>query len=148
MDENFHIRPHGINFQDAIFPDIHENKRMFSSLFQFSNCSSGHQLFTFTSDWEVQEDNRLLCSSVQKALFDEEDHVKKLQEKMVMLEKRNRQLRDRVKKLKRSLRQSKKKSRRMEQMNKKLYEKLNSKENITPHFNSLKQENSAIFLKV
>uniref|UniRef100_A0A5F5PM52 Coiled-coil domain containing 3 n=1 Tax=Equus caballus TaxID=9796 RepID=A0A5F5PM52_HORSE len=81
MDENYNLLPHGVNFQDAIFPDTQENRRMFSSLFQFSNCSQGQQLATFSSDWEIQEDNRLMCSSVQKALFEEEDHVKKLQQK-------------------------------------------------------------------
>ncbi|XP_055152598.1 coiled-coil domain-containing protein 3 isoform X2 [Symphalangus syndactylus] len=58
MDENYNLFPHGVNFQDAIFPDTQENRRMFSSLFQFSNCSQGQQLATFSSDWEIQEDNR------------------------------------------------------------------------------------------
>ncbi|EHB07533.1 Coiled-coil domain-containing protein 3 [Heterocephalus glaber] len=60
MDENYNLLPHGVNFQDAIFPDTQENRRMFSSLFQFANCSQGQQLVTFSSDWEIQEDNRLL----------------------------------------------------------------------------------------
>lgn len=59
MDENYNLLPHGVNFQDAIFPDTQENRRMFSSLFQFSNCSQGQQLATFSSDWEIQEDNRV-----------------------------------------------------------------------------------------
>lgn len=59
MDENYNLLPHGVNFQDAIFPDTQENRRMFSSLFQFSNCSQGQQLVTFPSDWEIQEDNRV-----------------------------------------------------------------------------------------
>ncbi|KAL0627747.1 Coiled-coil domain-containing protein 3 [Plecturocebus cupreus] len=59
MDENYNLLPHGVNFQDAIFPDTQENRRMFSSLFQFSNCSQGQQLATFSSDWEIQEDNRI-----------------------------------------------------------------------------------------
>ncbi|XP_060228367.1 coiled-coil domain-containing protein 3 isoform X2 [Meriones unguiculatus] len=58
MDENYNLLPHGVNFQDAIFPDTQENRRMFSSLFQFANCSQGQQLMTFSSDWEIQEDNR------------------------------------------------------------------------------------------
>ncbi|KAK2105354.1 Coiled-coil domain-containing protein 3 [Saguinus oedipus] len=66
----------------------------------------------------------LLCSSVQKALFEEEDHVKKLQQKVATLEKRNRQLRERVKKVKRSLRQARKKGRHLELANQKLSEKL------------------------
>uniref|UniRef100_A0A5F8A5B8 Coiled-coil domain containing 3 n=1 Tax=Macaca mulatta TaxID=9544 RepID=A0A5F8A5B8_MACMU len=60
MDENYNLLPHGVNFQDAIFPDTQENRRMFSSLFQFSNCSQGQQLATFSSDWEIQEDNRVI----------------------------------------------------------------------------------------
>ena len=59
MDENYNLLPHGVNFQDAIFPDTQENRRMFSSLFQFSNCSQGQQLATFSSDWEVQKDTRV-----------------------------------------------------------------------------------------
>ncbi|XP_054843690.1 coiled-coil domain-containing protein 3 isoform X2 [Eublepharis macularius] len=59
MDENYNLLPHGVNFQDAIFPDTQENRRMFSSLFQFSNCTQGQQTLSFTSDWEIQEDNRV-----------------------------------------------------------------------------------------
>ncbi|XP_052026010.1 ankyrin repeat domain-containing protein 26-like [Apodemus sylvaticus] len=58
MDENYNLLPHGVNFQDAIFPDTQENRRMFSGLFQFANCSQGQQLTTSSSDWEIQEDNR------------------------------------------------------------------------------------------
>ena len=59
MDENYNFLPHGVNLQDAIFPDTQENRRIFSSLFQFSKCSQGQQLATFFSDWEVQEDTRV-----------------------------------------------------------------------------------------
>ncbi|XP_065253528.1 coiled-coil domain-containing protein 3 [Emys orbicularis] len=149
MDENYNLLPHGVNFQDAIFPDTQENRRMFSSLFQFSNCSQAQHVITFSSDWEIQEDNRLMCSSVQKALFEEEDQVKKLQQKVATLENRNKQLRDRVKKVKRSLRQARKNNRHMEQINRKLSEKLSSAGGQIPHINSLKQENShATYLKV
>ncbi|KAG2460333.1 coiled-coil domain-containing protein 3a [Polypterus senegalus] len=150
MDENYNILPHGVNFQDAIFPDTPENRRTFSSLFQFSNCSQTQLLQPFNTEWEIQEDSRLLCSSVQMALFEEEDRVKKLQEKVATLEKRNKQLRDRVKKVKRSLRQARKNSRRMEQANKKLHEKLATATIVThSHLNAIKQENSpTIFLKV
>ncbi|CAM5085851.1 unnamed protein product [Eretmochelys imbricata] len=149
MDENYNLLPHGVNFQDAIFPDTQENRRMFSSLFQFSNCSQAQHVITFSSDWEIQEDNRLMCSSVQKALFEEEDQVKKLQQKVATLEKRNKQLRDRVKKVKRSLRQARKNNRHVEQINRKLSEKLSSAGGQIPHINSLKQENShATYLKV
>ncbi|XP_007524697.2 coiled-coil domain-containing protein 3 [Erinaceus europaeus] len=124
MDENYNLLPHGVNFQDAIFPDTQENRRMFSSLFQFSNCSQEQQLATFSSDWESQEDSRLLCSSVQKALFEEEDRVKKLQQQVATLEKHNRRLRERVKKVKRSLRQARKKGRHLELAHRKLSQKL------------------------
>nr|XP_013052562.2 coiled-coil domain-containing protein 3 [Anser cygnoides] len=149
MDENYILLPHGVNFQEAIFPDTQENRRMFASLFQFSNCSQAQHALSFSSDWEIQEDNRLMCSSVQKALFEEEDRVKKLQQKVATLEKRNKQLRDRVKKVKRSLRQARKNTRHMEQMNRKLSEKLSSAGGQIPYINSLKQENShATYLKV
>ncbi|NXJ02710.1 CCDC3 protein, partial [Psophia crepitans] len=149
MDENYILLPHGVNFQEAIFPDTQENRRMFASLFQFSNCSQAQHVLSFSSDWEIQEDNRLMCSSVQKALFEEEDRVKKLQQKVATLEKRNKQLRDRVKKVKRSLRQARKNARHMEQMNRKLSEKLSSAGGQIPYINSLKQENShATYLKV
>lgn len=60
MDENYNILPHGVNFQDAIFPDTSENRRTFSSLFQFSNCTQGSQPFhTFSPEWDTQEDNRV-----------------------------------------------------------------------------------------
>ncbi|CAL8385641.1 unnamed protein product [Boreogadus saida] len=73
MDENYNILPHGVNFQDAIFADTLENQRLFSSLFQFSNCSSGpaqllrphssghapQPLHLTSTDWHQQEDSRL-----------------------------------------------------------------------------------------
>lgn len=67
MDENYNLLPHGVNFQDAIFADTQENRQMFSSLFQFSNCTQGQHAIAFSSDWEMQEDSRvrsLACSSV------------------------------------------------------------------------------------
>ncbi|XP_032077485.1 coiled-coil domain-containing protein 3 [Thamnophis elegans] len=148
MDENYNLLPHGVNFQDAIFPDTQENRRIFSSLFQFSNCSQGLHAVTFSSDWEVQEDSRLMCSSLQKALLDEEDHVKKLQQKVATLEKRNKQLQGRVKKVKRLLRQTRKNGRHMELMNQKLNEKLSSAGSQFPYANALKQGHShATYLK-
>jgi len=59
MDENYILLPHGVNFQEAIFPDTQENRRMFASLFQFSNCSQAQHALSFSSDWEIQEDNRV-----------------------------------------------------------------------------------------
>lgn len=58
MDENYNLLPHGVNFQDAVFPDTQDNRRVFASLFQFSNCSHG-QPAALSSDWEVQEDSRV-----------------------------------------------------------------------------------------
>lgn len=71
MDENYNILPHGVNFQDAIFPDTTENRRTFSSLFQFSNCTQGSQPFhTFSPEWDTQEDNRVgRCSRLTARLF-------------------------------------------------------------------------------
>ncbi|XP_077194078.1 coiled-coil domain-containing protein 3 [Paroedura picta] len=149
MDENYNLLPHGVNFQDAIFPDTQENRRLFSSLFQFSNCTQGQHVLNFASDWEIQEDNRLMCSSIQKALFDEEDRVKKLQQTVTALEKHNKQLRNRVKKVKRSLRQARKNARHVELINRKLSEKLSASGSQVPHANSLKQANShATYMKV
>ncbi|KAM8930450.1 coiled-coil domain-containing protein 3-like isoform 2-T2 [Pelodytes ibericus] len=105
MDENYNLLPHGVNFQDAIFPDTPENHRMFASLFQFSNCSAGVDPQIYTPDWDVQEDHRLLCNTVQKALLEEEERVKNLSQKVRILEKANGHLREKVKNLKRSLRQ-------------------------------------------
>ncbi|XP_072238578.1 coiled-coil domain-containing protein 3 [Leuresthes tenuis] len=106
MDENYNIVPHGVNFQDAIFLDTPENHRMFASLFQFSNCTPGTQVHSFTPEWEAQEDSRLLCSTVQKALFEEEERVRTLSQKVRTLEKANGHLREKVKMLKRLLRQA------------------------------------------
>ncbi|KAB0381932.1 hypothetical protein FD755_003849 [Muntiacus reevesi] len=82
----------------------------------------------------------LMCSSVQKALFEEEDHVKKLQQKVATLEKRNKQLRERVKKVKRSLRQARKNGRHLELLNRKLSEKLAAAAGALPHINALGRE--------
>ena len=83
---------------------------------------------------------QLMCSSVQKALFEEEDHVKKLQQKVATLEKRNKQLRERVKKVKRSLRQARKNGRHLELLNRKLSEKLAAAAGALPHINARGRE--------
>ncbi|KAM9311043.1 coiled-coil domain-containing protein 3 [Gastrophryne carolinensis] len=145
MDENYNLLPHGVNFQDAIFADTQDNWRLFSSLFQYSNCSQGQTIY----EQEIQEDSRLMCSSIQSALFEEEDRVKKLQQKVSSLEKRNKELRDRVKKIKKSLRQAKKNARNMEVVNRKLNEKLSSIAGQMTHLNSFKPKNShSTYLKV
>ncbi|XP_030004147.1 coiled-coil domain-containing protein 3a [Sphaeramia orbicularis] len=142
MDENYNILPHGVNFQDAIFLDSTENRRTFSSLFQFSNCTQGSQPFhTFSPEWDIQEDNRLLCSSVQAALFEEEDRGRKLQERLAAAERRNRQLKERVRKVKRSLRNARKAARKAEQEAQELQEKLKAAERRAGHhLNAISQE--------
>uniref|UniRef100_A0A3B4A0E1 Uncharacterized protein n=2 Tax=Periophthalmus magnuspinnatus TaxID=409849 RepID=A0A3B4A0E1_9GOBI len=123
MDEDYNILPHGVNFQDAIFPDVPENHRMFSSLFQFSNCTHGTQVHSFTAEWEAQEDTRLLCSTVQKALFEEEERVQNLTQQVRVLEKANGHLRERVKTLKRQLRQAQRDNKDQQTLNlKQIYE--------------------------
>lgn len=90
-----------------------------------------------------------MCSSIQSALFEEEDRAKKLQQKVASLEKRNKQLRNRVKKVKSSLRQAKKNARNMEMINRKLNEKLSSVAGQITHMNSFIQKNShSSYLKV
>lgn len=59
MDENYNIIPHGVNFQDPIFPDTAEVHLMFSSLFQFSNCTPGTHVHQYSPEWEAQEDSRV-----------------------------------------------------------------------------------------
>ncbi|KAK2858787.1 hypothetical protein Q5P01_003407 [Channa striata] len=142
MDENYNILPHGVNFQDAIFPDTVENRRTFSSLFQFSNCTQGNQPFhTFSPEWDIQEDNRLLCSSVQAALFEEEERGRKLQERLAATERRNRQLKERVRKVKRSLRNARKAARKAGQEAQELQAKLRAAERRAGHhLNAITQE--------
>ncbi|XP_061778627.1 coiled-coil domain-containing protein 3 [Nerophis ophidion] len=106
MDENYNIVPHGVNFQDAIFPDTADNHRAFASLFQFANCTPGTQVHSFTPEWEAQEDSRLLCSAVQKALFEEEEKVRTLSQNVRYLEKANGHLKEKVRTMKRLLRQA------------------------------------------
>ncbi|XP_041833762.1 coiled-coil domain-containing protein 3a isoform X2 [Melanotaenia boesemani] len=135
MDENYSILPHSVNFQDAIFPDTPENRRTFSSLFQFSNCTQGSQPFhTFSPEWDIQEDNRM-------ALFDEEERGRKLQDRLAAAERRNRQLKERVRKVKRSLRNARKAARKAEQEAQELQEKLKAAERrLGLHLNAITQE--------
>ncbi|KAM9845515.1 coiled-coil domain-containing protein 3a [Aulostomus maculatus] len=142
MDDNYNILPHDVNFQDAIFPDTAENRRTFSSLFQFSNCTQGSQPFhTFSPEWDTQEDSRLLCSSVQAALFEEEERGRKLQERLAAVERRNKQLKERVRKVKRSLRNARKATRKAEQEAQELKEKLKAAErHAGHHLNTITQE--------
>ncbi|XP_073694872.1 coiled-coil domain-containing protein 3a [Garra rufa] len=143
MDENYNILPHGVNFQDAIFPDTLENRRLFSSLFQFSNCSGGQTMHNFNSDWESQEDSRLLCSSVQKVLFEEEERVGQLEERVAELERKNEQLKERVGKLRHSLRKARKVSRRAERERLELQERLKTAErHVGHHLNAISPQHS------
>ncbi|XP_041934758.1 coiled-coil domain-containing protein 3a isoform X1 [Alosa sapidissima] len=133
MDENYNLLPHGVNFQDAIFPDTPENRRTFSSLFQFSNCTHGHPMQSYSPAWESQEDSRLLCSSVQQVLFEEEERVRVLTERTAELERRNRQLKERVRKLKRSMRRARKTARQAERERHELRERLSAAERRAGH---------------
>ncbi|XP_056603405.1 coiled-coil domain-containing protein 3a isoform X2 [Triplophysa dalaica] len=126
MDENYNILPHGVNFQDAIFPDTLENKRLFSSLFQFSNCSAGQTVYNFNSDWESQED-------IRKVLMEEEERVGKLQELVAELERKNKQLRQRVGKLRHSLRKTRRASQDAEKERQELRERLSTEERHAGH---------------
>ncbi|KAJ8261780.1 hypothetical protein GJAV_G00158320 [Gymnothorax javanicus] len=84
----------------------------------------------------------LLCSSVQLALFEEEERVRKLQLRMAQVEKRNRQLKERVRKVKRSLRQARKNSQRAEKENRELRDKLAAMaRQAGHHLNAIEQEN-------
>ncbi|XP_077354903.1 coiled-coil domain-containing protein 3a [Festucalex cinctus] len=142
MDENYNILPHGVNFQDAIFPDTAENRRTFSSLFQFSNCTQGSQPFhSFSPGWDTVEDSRLLCSSVQAALFDEEERGRQLHERLAAAERRNKQLKGRVRKVKRSLRNARKAARKAEQEAQDLLVRLKAAERQAGHhLNTITQE--------
>ncbi|KAJ8370486.1 hypothetical protein SKAU_G00105140 [Synaphobranchus kaupii] len=122
MDENYNIIPHGVNFQDPIFPDTPENHRMFASLFQFANCTADSQVHAHSPEWEAQEDSRLMCSGVQKALYEEEERVKTLSQKVRSLEKANSHLRDKVKSMKRLLRRAKNETKGKKQHLKQLHE--------------------------
>ncbi|XP_032445500.1 coiled-coil domain-containing protein 3a isoform X2 [Xiphophorus hellerii] len=146
MDENYSILPHGVNFQDAVFSDTAENRRTFSSLFQFSNCSQGSRPFhTSSPEWDTQEDSRLLCSSVQLALFEEEERSRRLQERLASAERRNRQLKERVGKVKRSLRNARKAARKAEQEARELQEKLRAAERRAGrHLNAVTQEEPSL----
>ncbi|KAF7228848.1 coiled-coil domain-containing protein 3a isoform X2 [Nothobranchius furzeri] len=139
MDENYNILPHGVNFQDAIFPDTTENKRFFSSLFQFSNCTLGNQPFhTFSPEWDIQEDSRA-------ALFEEEERSRRLQERLAATERRNRQLKERVRKVKRSLRKVRKAAHEAEQETLELQEKLMAAERRAGHHpNAVMQEETLL----
>lgn len=44
---------------------------MFASLFQFSNCSQAQHVLSFSSDWEIQEDNRVRGLFALQRLFSE-----------------------------------------------------------------------------
>ncbi|TSK13353.1 Coiled-coil domain-containing protein 3 [Bagarius yarrelli] len=131
-----------VNYQEAIFPDTQENRRMFSSLFQFSNCSSEHTLHSYSPDREHQEDHRLLCASVQQVLLEEEERADRLQERVTELEKKNQKLKDRIGKLKRSLRKERKTSSRYERELQELQQRMSTnKKNSKHHINSIASPN-------
>lgn len=84
---------------------------------------------------------QLLCSSVQAALFEEEDRGRKMQERLAAAERRNRQLKERVRKVKRSLRNARKAARKAEHEAQELQEKLKAAERrVGHHLNAITQE--------
>ncbi|XP_032893065.1 coiled-coil domain-containing protein 3-like [Amblyraja radiata] len=121
-DENGNLVLDAVNDTNPIFPDTPENKHMFSSIFQFSNCISGTNHHTYSPELVQQEDNQLPCSIVQKAFYEKIDQVRMLNLKVKSLEMSINHLREKVKGTKRSFRQVKKESRReamlMKQQNK------------------------------
>ncbi|CAL1568713.1 unnamed protein product [Knipowitschia caucasica] len=144
MDENYNLLPHGVNFQDAIFVDSVDNRRTFSSLFQFSNCSLQPSLHQYSPEWDVQEDSRLMCSSVQAALFEEEEKGRKVQERLSVAERRNQQLKERVKKVKRSLKNARKAAQAAEEQLRVLQERLKAAERRAGlHLNTIDQPQSS-----
>lgn len=76
---------------------------------------------------------QLMCSSVQAALFEEEERGRKLQERLAAGERRNRQLKERVRKVKRSLRNARKAARKAEQEVQELQERLKAAERRAGH---------------
>ncbi|CAJ0927879.1 unnamed protein product, partial [Ranitomeya imitator] len=100
MDENYNLLPHGVNFQDPIFP----THRKIIAYLQIYSTGIDPQIYS--PDWEAQEDSRLMCDSVQRALLEEEERSKTLSQKVRFLEKANAHLREKVKNLKRALRQA------------------------------------------
>nr|XP_023825181.1 coiled-coil domain-containing protein 3-like [Salvelinus alpinus] len=134
--------PHGVNFQDAIFPDT-----VWKPPYVLQPVPVLQMVSTLTTSpallprGDPQEDSRLLCSSVQGALFEEEEKSRKQQERLGQLERRNRQLKERVRKVKRSLRNARKSQRRAEQERQGLEERLRSAERRAGHhLNSITQE--------
>lgn len=84
---------------------------------------------------------QLLCSSVQAALFEEEERGRKLQERLAAAERRNRQLKERVRKVKRSLRNARKAARKAEQEAQELQERLKAAQRRAGHhINAITQE--------
>ncbi|XP_055504135.1 coiled-coil domain-containing protein 3-like [Leucoraja erinacea] len=106
-----YLVPDGSRDENPIFPDTPENRKMFFSHFQFSNCDFGTNQ-TYPTEWELQEHIRNVCSRVQKALHEVEDLERLLENKVKSLEKSINHLREKVKGTKRSLRQVKKESKR------------------------------------
>lgn len=94
---------------------------IFISQFTFSDClyyfiTSCLHLLSFLSY------PQLLCSTVQKAFFEEEEKVKTLWQKVKVLEKANNHLRDKVKNLKRLLRLAKRETKDQTGLLKQLHE--------------------------
>lgn len=86
---------------------------------------------------------QLMCSSVQAALFEEEERGRVLQERLAATERRNRQLKERVRKVKRSLRNARKATRKAKEEVQELQEKLKAAELRARHqLSAIMQEES------
>ncbi len=86
---------------------------------------------------------QLLCSSMQKVLFEEEERVGQLEERVAELERKNEQLKERVGKLRHSLRKARKVSRRAERERLELQERLKTAErHVGHHLNAISPQHS------
>uniref|UniRef100_A0A8C4QKP4 Coiled-coil domain containing 3 n=1 Tax=Eptatretus burgeri TaxID=7764 RepID=A0A8C4QKP4_EPTBU len=94
-----HFVPHGVNFQDGIFPDTEDMRRLFADRFQFANCTAETQLHTYTSRWQEHQEEEILCSPIQKALLEEEERSQAIEQEVTALKNRNHRLLEKVNKL-------------------------------------------------
>uniref|UniRef100_UPI00358F0B9E coiled-coil domain-containing protein 3 isoform X1 n=1 Tax=Myxine glutinosa TaxID=7769 RepID=UPI00358F0B9E len=102
-----HFVPHGVNFQDGIFPDTEEMRRLFADRFQFANCTAETQLHTYTSRWQDRQEEEILCSPIQKALLEEEERSQAIEQELTTLKNLNHRLLEKVNKLRKVAMQAK-----------------------------------------
>ncbi|XP_032893066.1 coiled-coil domain-containing protein 3-like isoform X1 [Amblyraja radiata] len=112
-DENGNLVPHEVNEQDPIFSDTPENKQMFSSIVQFSNCVSGTNLPTYSPELEQQEDNQFHCTKLRRTLYEKEELVRMLSQNVWSLKKSNNYLHEKLMGTQHLFRQMKKQSERL-----------------------------------